>query len=36
VTVLVLAVLCLFLALLAGADLLPTAAERRDGLVVVP
>lgn len=34
-TVLVLVVLCLFLALLAGADLLPTAAERRAGVVVV-
>ena len=33
--VLVIAVLCLFLALLAGADLLPNAAERREGLVVV-
>jgi hypothetical protein len=36
VSVFVLAVLCLFLALLAGADLLPTAAERRAGLVVTP
>jgi hypothetical protein len=34
VTVLVFVVLCLFLALLACADLLPTAAERRAGLVV--
>jgi hypothetical protein len=33
VTVLVLVVLCLFLALMAGADLLPSAAERRAGLV---
>jgi hypothetical protein len=33
VTVLVLTVLCLFLALMACADLLPTAAERREGLV---
>jgi hypothetical protein len=35
VTVLVLVVLCLFLALLATADLLPTLAERRVGLVAV-
>lgn len=34
-TVLVLAVLCLFLAMLATADLLPSGAERRAGLVVV-
>jgi hypothetical protein len=34
VTVVVFVVLCLFLALLAAADLLPTAAERRAGLVV--
>jgi len=33
-TVLTLLVLCLFLALLAGADLLPSLAERRAGLVV--
>jgi hypothetical protein len=35
VSVFVLAVLCVFLALLAGADLLPNAAERRTGLVMV-
>ena len=33
-TVLVIAVLCLFLAMLASADLLPTRDERRAGLVV--
>jgi hypothetical protein len=33
-TVLTLVVLCLFLALLAGADLLPSVAERRNGLVL--
>ncbi|MCU1617249.1 MAG: hypothetical protein JWO98_4789 [Frankiales bacterium] len=34
-TVAVFVLLCLFLALLAGADLLPSAAERRAGLVVI-
>jgi hypothetical protein len=33
VTIAVFVLLCLFLALMAGADLLPTAAERRAGLV---
>jgi hypothetical protein len=33
-TVLALVALCLFLLLLAGADLLPSEAERRAGLVV--
>jgi hypothetical protein len=33
-TVVALVALCLFLALLAGADLLPSLAERRSGLVV--
>jgi hypothetical protein len=35
VAAVVFVVLCLFLALLAVADLLPTAAERRAGLVVI-
>jgi hypothetical protein len=35
VTVAVVVLLCLFLALMAGADLLPTAAERRAGLVAL-
>ena len=34
-TVFVIAVVCLFLALLASADLLPTADERLAGLVAV-
>jgi hypothetical protein len=33
VTVAVFVLLCCFFALLAGADLLPLAAERRAGLV---
>ena len=34
-TVVVIVVVCLFLALMASADLLPTLAERRAGLVVI-